>query len=266
MAHTNDTVLIAAPTYAAYDSFLQENAEQIKLKNYPYYLEKYGLVNDVFQVLPCVVYMLDYQTKQYTYLGGACEGILGYAAEEFTDKGDAFFKRNMHPDDMAIFSNQVFKKYIRCVRTSSEEGIKQARFSLNYRFKRKDGVYIQLWRQYMVLEVNKQNYPVLELGFCFDVSAHKKDNKVIFSVSKPDKLSGFLTTTADSFPDNGIAISAREREVIKCLLAGLGSKEIGDILNISPYTVIAHRRNILKKVHCKNTSELIRYAMANGMV
>jgi DNA-binding CsgD family transcriptional regulator len=67
-------------------------------------------------------------------------------------------------------------------------------------------------------------------------------------------------------PDPVLAISAREREVIKFLAEGLPSKQIGERLSISTHTVDTHRRNLLKKTGTKNTSELTVYCVKKGLI
>lgn len=54
-------------------------------------------------------------------------------------------------------------------------------------------------------------------------------------------------------------LSFRQIQIIKCIKAGLSSKEIGTSLNIATRTVEVHRHNILKKLKLKNTASLINY-------
>ena len=49
-------------------------------------------------------------------------------------------------------------------------------------------------------------------------------------------------------------LSNREKEILRMIDAGMSSKEISAILNISIYTVSRHRQNILEKLHAKNSS------------
>jgi two-component system, LuxR family, response regulator FixJ len=53
-------------------------------------------------------------------------------------------------------------------------------------------------------------------------------------------------------------LSAREREVLKGLLAGLSNKEIARDLAISPRTVEAYRANLMMKMGAESLSELVR--------
>lgn len=57
--------------------------------------------------------------------------------------------------------------------------------------------------------------------------------------------------------------SERESEVLHLICTGLSNQAIGDKLFISKRTVEKHRANLLLKTNCKNTAELVIYAIKN---
>lgn len=61
-------------------------------------------------------------------------------------------------------------------------------------------------------------------------------------------------------------LSEREVEVLAALAEGLGNKEIGEKLFISPRTVDTHRTNLMKKLDTHNVAGLVRIAIAAGLV
>ncbi len=61
-------------------------------------------------------------------------------------------------------------------------------------------------------------------------------------------------------------LSEREKEIVNLLSEGLSFKEIGDRLFISPRTVENHKTNILEKLGLKNTIELVKYAIKQGII
>lgn len=61
-------------------------------------------------------------------------------------------------------------------------------------------------------------------------------------------------------------LSAREKEILLLICKGLTNYEIADRLFISKRTVDKHRANILEKTNCKNTANLVVYAIKNGWV
>ncbi len=73
------------------------------------------------------------------------------------------------------------------------------------------------------------------------------------------------------FPDiellnQGNVFTEREFEIIKYIATGLDSKDIAGKLFISQNTVNTHRRNILKKTHKANISELILELKDQGVL
>lgn len=61
-------------------------------------------------------------------------------------------------------------------------------------------------------------------------------------------------------------LSEREKEILLLICKGLTNNEIADTLFISKRTVDKHRANILEKTSCKNTANLVVYAIKNGLV
>jgi DNA-binding NarL/FixJ family response regulator len=61
-------------------------------------------------------------------------------------------------------------------------------------------------------------------------------------------------------------LTAREREVLQLIAEGASNQKIAQELYISVKTVEAHRAHIMTKLHAKNRTDLIRYALRKGLV
>lgn len=61
-------------------------------------------------------------------------------------------------------------------------------------------------------------------------------------------------------------LSEREVEVLAALAEGLGNKEIGERLHISPRTVDTHRTNLMRKLDVHHVAGLVRIAIKAGLV
>jgi len=61
-------------------------------------------------------------------------------------------------------------------------------------------------------------------------------------------------------------LSNREKQILKMIAEGKTSKEIADLLFISPRTVEHHRMNLMTKLSLKNTAALTKYALNHGYV
>jgi len=63
-----------------------------------------------------------------------------------------------------------------------------------------------------------------------------------------------------------VAVTAREREIIQLVAEGKSNKEAASTLGISVKTIEAHRANIMRKLHLRTVSDVVRYAIRNKIV
>jgi two-component system response regulator NreC len=61
-------------------------------------------------------------------------------------------------------------------------------------------------------------------------------------------------------------LTPREREVLQLIAEGRTNKEVANMLQLSVYTVDAHRGNILQKLGLHGVPELILYAVRKGII
>jgi two-component system response regulator FixJ len=61
-------------------------------------------------------------------------------------------------------------------------------------------------------------------------------------------------------------LTPRERQVLEGLLAGLPNKSIAYDLAISPRTVEVHRARLMQKLQARSLSEVVRLALAAGLL
>ncbi|HEV8415790.1 MAG TPA: response regulator transcription factor [Bryobacteraceae bacterium] len=61
-------------------------------------------------------------------------------------------------------------------------------------------------------------------------------------------------------------LTPREREILQLLAERKSNKEIALALNLSPYTVETHRRNLQEKLNLHSLAELILYAVRKGVI
>ncbi len=61
-------------------------------------------------------------------------------------------------------------------------------------------------------------------------------------------------------------LTARERELLQLIVELKPTKEIADLLNLSPHTVDTHRGNLMQKLNVHSIPELILYAVRKGII
>ncbi|MEP6506660.1 MAG: response regulator transcription factor [Gemmatimonadales bacterium] len=63
-----------------------------------------------------------------------------------------------------------------------------------------------------------------------------------------------------------VPTTPRERQIIQLVAESRSSKEVAATLGISVKTVESHRTNIMRKLRLRSVSDLVRYAIRNGIV
>jgi two-component system, NarL family, response regulator NreC len=61
-------------------------------------------------------------------------------------------------------------------------------------------------------------------------------------------------------------LSSREREVLQMIAEGKTNKDIAIALDLSVYTVDAHRGHIMEKLNLHSVGELVRFAVRKGLI
>ncbi|MCB0522180.1 MAG: response regulator transcription factor [Lewinellaceae bacterium] len=122
----------------------------------------------------------------------------------------------------------------------------------------------------------KTIYQVLESGVSSYLSKQCDEKEIMDAVMATSKGEKFYCTNVlnylleKSFPKNlacsATPLSPREIEIVRLVASGLIAKEIAGKLNLSTHTIYTHRKNIMKKLQIGSTSELVLYAVNEGIV
>jgi len=75
-----------------------------------------------------------------------------------------------------------------------------------------------------------------------------------------------LTDRRVQTADNEKKLTPRELEIIRLIAEGLTNHEIAGKLFLSNVTVETHRKNMLAKLHLKNTASLVKYAADHNLL
>jgi DNA-binding NarL/FixJ family response regulator len=60
-------------------------------------------------------------------------------------------------------------------------------------------------------------------------------------------------------------LSKREKQLLRLIAMGLRNKEIASELKLSPNSIETYRARLMKKVGYRNTAELVRFAIREGI-
>jgi two-component system, NarL family, response regulator NreC len=124
----------------------------------------------------------------------------------------------------------------------------------------KDAVYVR-----EILRAGARGYLLKDSGDADLIAAVRSVAKGEAYLS-PAVSDAVLTDYRRHVTDPLDLLTSREREVLQMIAEGKTNKEIATSLNLSVYTVEAHRGRIMEKLNLHSTGELVRFALRSGMI
>ena len=223
-------------------------------------------VASLFAAGPFYYYIINFENLNMDYVYEGIHDVLGINATSFSV--DKLFEI-MHPDDLDVMSKKEGLATDFLFNHIQPHQIQDYKVVYLMRLKHANGTYKTILHQTKPIVMSHDGKIQKVLGIHTDVSYLNIpfDNKVSFISNKYSSIhyqyaeNQFILKT-----DYKSIYTKRETEIIKLLMQGKMAKEISIILSISILTVNTHKRNVLKKSGCKNTSELMAKSIREGLV
>lgn len=122
--------------------------------------------------------------------------------------------------------------------------------------------------------------PVIEAGASGFISKAAASSELTLAIRSVYRGDSFLSpsiarllvedyrqiASAGKDKDMSEQLTNREREILKLLAEGRSTREIAQILVISPKTVERHKTNLMGKLGIHNRLDLFKYALRKGMI
>lgn len=234
-------------------------------------LQNMGFRSTSFNAQAPIFYVGDYSQGKYLYIDPSCKAVLGYELEYLAKEGPAYFTSLWHPADFQIYNKEIFPETIKFLQKQTPNERPKFSSSINYRIRTKNGRYLTVLQRSTYFLHPETTQPLAVVGFIIDITHYKEDTRIIHTIEKIDKNFSVLSKEpvykAIYYPEKESGtLSKRESEILQLIYQGLSSKEIAKRLFVSINTINNHRKNILQKSNCRNSSELISYAIKNGLV
>ncbi|MDB5273113.1 MAG: hypothetical protein JWO58_1480 [Chitinophagaceae bacterium] len=213
--------------------------------------------------------ILDFQTQGYFYISDNIREIWGHSREDFYNYGLQKTMSIFPLYQNEIIIHKIFPLMFDYFNKHALTGEAcDLRVSYPTKVIRGDGTEGWYLHQIKVLYTDDQNKPILGLKVITDINDFKKDDIITMKIAKKDHNGIFKNIFSQSFSqeNNSYTVSEREKEVLLLLDEGKSSLEIGDQLFISSHTVNTHRRNLLRKFDAKSTVDMLKKALAYGII
>jgi DNA-binding CsgD family transcriptional regulator len=199
---------------------------------------------------------------------GHLQQITGYEPVEVLQGGIKFLFSLVHPEDV----NKVaacavyYQEYIHKIPLEKRQFIKG---TLNFRIKNANGKFIRVLEHVTPLDWNPQGLITHCLKHYTDISHLPFTDNIAMSFIDEGQADSPVIHTVIANSKTGcemLKLSKRELEVLKVIANGKTTKEIADIMNLSPDTIKNHRKNMLMKTGAKNISEVLSLAFVNQIL
>ncbi len=133
-------------------------------------------------------------------------------------------------------------------------------------YKRYTGDYFHFLQQTVCIEMDSNKHPFVFLNYIYDITYLKKYKTGNLIITTPGELKWWNFNFDKNCLEPVQPLSKQEKKILSLLAEGKSSKEIAEELFISPHTVDTHRRHLLEKTNCIDTTGMITYARLVGLL
>lgn len=221
------------------------------------------LTNSIISTGPFSFYIIDFFDMSLSHMSSSLFDMHGFDPEtiNFNDILGA-----IHPDDIdfVIKAEAFLTKFFN--ENVSREKLLNYKISYSHRCRIKSGEYVLYNHQALMLTMDDNG------GYGKSLNIHTRiDHLSSFNTYKISLIGlngepSFMNLSLDEENKENKEFSKREIDIIKLIGSGLNNTEIAEKLFISPLTVKKHRTNILTKSDSKNTAELIKNCILQGII
>ena len=203
--------------------------------------------------------ILNLYNQQYEYVSQGSKLVFGLEPDEVRNMDLFQFMEGIEPDDAHVLQEYTIPELLKVMDNIPIDERKTVTIQLNYVWIRPNGQHALILNFIRAVEINDQGTIQLVLVKSFEIDFPRKSPGIISTIksykdpSAPERL--FMKRY---FPYAWMReLSEREIEILSLILAGESSHVISEQLYISRNTVDTHRRNILKKLGAKSSTDLL---------
>ncbi len=221
------------------------------------------LNNAITSTGPFYFYVIDFADMSISHISPSIYDIHNL------EPGNVVFDdilNTLHPDDIDFISitEATLANFF-----YEEIGIEKIlHYKMNYCFrtKMKNGKYAMMNHQALLLTLDEKGGYGKSLNIHTCISHLTNTNTYQFSLIGLNGEPSFMNLNNQTGFLKETAFSKREIEILRLVSNGNNNNEIADKLCISQLTVKKHRKNILQKANCKNTTQLIKNCVLQGLI
>jgi DNA-binding CsgD family transcriptional regulator len=236
-------------------------------------IDRFRSAHDIPSHYAPVTYILDYTSKKYLYVDETCYNLLGYKPSYFMEGDLENYTSKLHPLDFEVLNNKIFPVNFDFIKQVPVADYPDYIFSYNHRSQNVKGEYVKVLQRHSFIPGQNNELPAGVIGVVFNISHFKADDSITHTIEKTVSCNGSIVNELilkKTYPVYNSSIqqklSERELEILKHMADGFNSKQIAGKLDISINTINNHRKNMLKKMDCKTSSQLLKKIINDGIL
>lgn len=220
------------------------------------------LTNSIISMGIFYFYIIAFFDMSISHVSPAIADIHGFNPESVTFND---ILATIHPEDIPFVSkceNEIMGLFYNKL---GPEKLTSYKVNYSFRSMMKNGNYELLNHQAIMLTLDENGgfSKSLNIHTCIDHLSFKNTFK--FSLIGLNGQPSYMNMIVND--DNSLLkLSKREIEIINLIANGDTNTSIANALHLSPETIKKHRKNILAKTKCINTSHLIKCCMELGFI
>jgi DNA-binding NarL/FixJ family response regulator len=256
----NDGITKMMEVWAAHNKILNPVKKEL-------YLDIIDQVANMFAAGSFYYYVFNFETLEMEFVHEGIKEVLGITPQEFSVP-ELF--EIMHPEDSEMMHKKEQEAINFLLKTITPEEIPLYKVVYLMRLKHTNGKYKTILHQTLATNVSHEGRVQQVVGVHTDLTYLNIpfDHKISFISSKRPSYFSIMPDISMELQKNSFKkiFTARETEIIEKISEGKSFTEIAELLFVSPHTVNTHKKNILRKSHCKNTTELIANCIREGII
>ncbi|WP_165372075.1 response regulator transcription factor [Emticicia agri] len=235
--------------------------------DYEKYLEQTGVFSLFNQNQGAMSIIFDIKRCKIVNISKNITTFAGYNRKEFGENLTLSLISLLTPEHISLIS--VFATWIQKVLKHLPKTFRVEHFLNCWGVKlyHKSGETMKCHLSVLPLESDTEGKPLLFFISIQNIThLMKGDDYWIRGVFGKDEKKIFVYHSNEDKTVEQEILSEREKEVLKYIIQGLNTKQIAEILDISPNTVDNHRRNMLARTGTRDTTALIHLCKMMAIV
>jgi DNA-binding CsgD family transcriptional regulator len=212
-------------------------------------------------------YILNFDNLQLDFVHEGIREVLGIKSNEFSIPK---LTEIMHPEDLEMTREKEHTALNFLLNTIPKDEIPLYKVSYLMRLQHAKGRYKTILHQAKAINISADGKIQQAIVVHTDITYLNApfDHKISFISNQRPSYFSITPDTSLELVKNSLRsiLSIREKEIIRKIAEGKNLNEIADQLFVSHHTVNTHKKNILRKSHCKNTTELIARCIHEGII